>query len=61
MNRYGDLDDWKHKALQPWVWKWTDLEVKASAAEAELDHHSARDFRRQARIVKKHIERLQSL
>jgi len=58
---FDHLADWKQKQLQPWVWKWTDLEVKASAADGRLDYPEAEALRRQARIVKAHIERLEAL
>ena len=58
---FDPLADWKQKELQPWIWKWTDLQTKASAADARLDYPEAETIRRQARIVMEHIERLQSL
>ena len=53
--------DWKAAAIAPWLAKWVDLEVEARIAEEELDPHSARDFRRQARTIHRHIERLRAL
>ena len=58
---FDPLADFKAEQLRPWVWKWTDLEVKASAADARLDYPEAEYLRRQARIVKQHIERLEAL
>ena len=53
--------DWKAEQLAPWLAKWVDLEVEARIADAELDHYSAQDFRRQARVIHRHIERLRAL
>ena len=53
--------DWKAEQLAPWLAKWTDLEVQARIADEQLDYPSARDFRRQAKTIHKHIERLRAL
>ena len=53
--------DWKATQIAPWLHKYTDLEIQARIADEELDHCSAQDFRRQARVIHRHIERLRSL
>lgn len=59
--RYGDWQHWKELSRAPYVRAFLRLELKATAAEAEADPESAQYYRRQARILKKHISRLDSL
>ena len=59
--RYGDLEHYKQLRRAPYVKAFVDLELKATQAEAEADPHSARHFRHQARVLKRHIERLDAL
>ena len=61
MERYGDLGHWVEETARPYKRMFLDMEVKASMAEAELDPLSAADFRRKARLLKKHIERLEAM
>ena len=53
--------DWKSTQIAPWLSKFTDLEIQARIADEMLDYPSARDFRRQAKIIHRHIERLRAL
>lgn len=61
MNRYGDLDDFKRAAAKPYRERFLDLEILARKAEAEADPISAAHYRHQARILHRHLRRLDSL
>ena len=59
--QYRSSADWAEDQSRPWKKKWMEIELEASAAEAEGFRGEATALRQKAAKIKKHIERYEAL